>query len=65
MIVNKEMYNSILKYFKNNNLAKINNTNLDNIEYIGKRDNTSKLLVLPADYDDKEDYSIYLAGTEK
>lgn len=61
-IISKE---SILKYFKNNNLAKINNTNLDNIEYIGKRDNTSKLLVLPADYDDKEDYSIYLAGIEK
>ena len=55
-IISKE---SILKYFKNNNLAKINNTNLDNIEYIGKRDNTSKLLVLPADYDDKEDYSFY------
>lgn len=61
-IISKE---SILKYFKDNNLAKINNTNLDNIEYIGKRDNTSKLLVLPADYDDKEDYSIYLTGIEK
>lgn len=55
-IISKE---SIAEYFKNNKLANIHNTNIENIEYIGKRDNNSKLLVLPAEWDDKEDYSIY------
>ena len=55
-IISKER---IAEYFKNNKLANIHNTNIENIEYIGKRDNNSKLLVLPAEWDDKEDYSIY------
>lgn len=56
---------SIYEYFKKNNLANTYSINMDNIEYIGSRDNNSKLLVLPADWDDKEDYNIYLTGSKK
>lgn len=49
--------NTIKEYFKN---ISISQPNLKKIEYIGKRDDNSKPLLLPADWDDKENYSIYL-----
>ena len=49
--------NTIKEYFKN---ISITQPNLKKIEYIGKRDDNSKPLLLPADWDDKENYSIYL-----
>lgn len=48
--------NSIKDYFKN---ISTNKLNLDKIETIGKREDNSKPLLLPAEWDDKEDYSIY------
>lgn len=49
--------NTIKEYFKN---ISITQPNLKKIDYIGKREDNSKPLLLPADWDDKEDYSIYL-----
>lgn len=53
---------SIKKYFadtvKNSSSLKV--INLDKIESIGYRDNTG-FLVLPADWDDNEDYKMYLS----
>lgn len=51
---------SIKEYFKNVSISK---ANLDKLEYIGKREDTLKPLLLPADLDDGEDYSIYLTGS--
>lgn len=53
--------NSIKEYFKN---ISTNKLNLDKIETIGKRENNDKPLLLPAEWDDKEDYSIYLNGSK-
>ena len=53
--------NSIKEYFKN---ISITQPNLKKIDYIGKRDDNSKPLLLPADWDDEEDYSIYLNGSK-
>lgn len=52
--------NAIKEYFKN---ISITQPNLKKIDYIGKREDNSKPLLLPADWDDEEDYSIYLTGS--
>lgn len=51
---------SIADYFKKENLAHINDIDLKKIDYIGTREDNSKPLLLPSDWDDGEDYSIYL-----
>lgn len=58
-IITKE---SIADYFKKENLANIHNIDLKKIAYIGKREDNSKPLLLPSDWDDGEDYSTYLKG---